>query len=124
MVGVPAPAGAIAITRLSASRLRRGRARSSEELDVDRHSLEVLEFDRVCASIAERAECDLARARLRAWAPFGAADGREREIARLHAALMRQREPGAWCAVGPATLAEPLAPDARDPLDGPLLVGV
>jgi DNA mismatch repair protein MutS2 len=86
--------------------------------------LELLEFDRVCASIATRAECDLARARLRTWAPLGASAGRDREIDRLDAALRRQREPGGWCAVGPGSLGEPLDPRSREPLDGPGLVGL
>ncbi len=95
-----------------------------EDVSLDRHSLELLEFDRVCASIADRAECDRARAHLRALVPIARAPERDREIARLHAALLRQREPGAWCAVGGGSLAEPLAPEARDPLDGPTLLGV
>lgn len=91
---------------------------------LDRHSLELLEFDRVCGCIAERAESDLARDRLRAWAPIAHAPARGRESERLHAALLRQREPGAWCAVGPGSLVAPLDPASRDALDGDVLVAV
>jgi DNA mismatch repair protein MutS2 len=98
--------------------------RDHEKQSLDRHSLELLEFDRVCASIATRAECDLARERLRAWEPLGTSARRDREIERLHAALRRQGEPGPWCAVGPGSLGEPLDPQAREPLDGPGLVAV
>ena len=109
IVGVPASAGACAIIGY---------------VNVDRHSLELLEFDRVCGSIADRAECDLARARLRAWAPITPAAVLARETARLHEALHRQHEPGGWCAVGRGTLGEPLDPASREPLDGEALVMV
>ena len=91
---------------------------------MDRHSLDLLEFDRVCLQVAERAECDLARARLRAWAPIARANDRDPEIARLNEALRRQREPGPWCFVGLGSLAAPLDPASREPLDGAALLGV
>jgi DNA mismatch repair protein MutS2 len=88
---------------------------------LDQHSLDLLEFDRVCGSIAERAASDRGRDALRTWRPLADA-ARPLELARLGDALRRQREPGAWCAVGAGSLADPLAPDSREPLDGPALV--
>ena len=49
---------------------------------------------------------------------------RKRELELLADALRRQREPGSWCSTGPGTLAETLAPDSRDGLDGAALVQV
>lgn len=91
---------------------------------VDAHSLKLLEFDRVCASIAERAASPRARAALERATPIADAAVRTRELAVLAEALRRTREPGGWCAVGRGSLEEPLARDAREPLDGPGLVEV
>jgi DNA mismatch repair protein MutS2 len=98
--------------------------RGERQDDLDRHSLRLLEFDRVCATIAERAECERARAALAAWAPLPAGAVLERESRRLAEALRRQREPGAWCATGRGSLADWLGPDAREDLDGPAMVQV
>ena len=67
---------------------------------MDRHSLGLLEFGRVCAAISERAECSRARETLRAWQPLPDAPALARELTRLTEALRRGREPGEWCAVG------------------------
>ncbi len=91
---------------------------------VDRHSLHLLEFDRVCGSIAAHAASDRARADLRAWRPMPGEAGRARELARLADALRRQREPGEWCRTGEGTLDELLDPQAPDALDGLGLVRV
>jgi len=91
---------------------------------VDRHSLERLEFERVCAAIAQRAECDRARAALAAWTPPADRAGLARESERLGEALRRQGEPGAWCSVAPGTLSAWLGPDAAEDLDGPAMVSV
>lgn len=91
---------------------------------MDWHSLELLEFDRVCGSIAMRAECDRAREILAQWRPLVHGPLLARECARLHEALRRSREPGSWCATGRGALAPLLADSVRDPLDGPELVEV
>lgn len=92
--------------------------------DVDRHSLQRLEFDRVCAAIAERAECDRARAALAAWSPLAGGGELAGESARLAEALRRQGEPGAWCAVARGTLRAWLGEEAGEDLDGPAMVQV
>ena len=89
---------------------------------MDQHSLELLEFDRVCSSVAQQAECARAREALRVWQPIADERVRAAELARLADALARQSEPGAWCAVGRDSLAAPLAPESREALDGPALV--
>lgn len=91
---------------------------------MDWHSLELLEFDRVCGSIATRAECDRARGILASWRPLVHGPLLARECARLHEALRRSREPGSWCATGRGALEPLLADSVRDPLDGPELVEV
>ena len=91
---------------------------------LDWHSLELLEFDRVCGRIAERADSARARETLRACRPIADPARLDLERARLDEAIRRNREPGAWCAVGRGSLADPLAPGARDGLDGPTLVEV
>lgn len=98
--------------------------RGERQDDLDRHSLRLLEFDRVCAAIAERAECERARAALTSWSPLADAGELERESRRLSEALRRQGEPGAWCATGRGTLAAWLGPDAPEDLDGPAMVQV
>ena len=80
---------------------------------MDLHSLKLLEFDRVCASIATRAESDLAREALGRWRPFPPGPALGRECARLHEALRRTGEPGSWCAVGGGTLEAMLDPGQR-----------
>lgn len=91
---------------------------------MDWHSLELLEFDRVTAAVARRAECDAARAALLAWRPIADAAERTRENARLAAAIARTREPGAWLNVGSGTLADLLGPEATSALDGIALLDV
>lgn len=89
---------------------------------MDRHSLQRLEFDRVCAAIAERAECERARAALAGWGPVPDRALLARESRRLGEALRRQGEPGAWCAVARGTLSAWLGADAPEDLDGPAMV--
>lgn len=91
---------------------------------MDPHSLQRLEFDRVCAAIAQRAECDRARAALAGWGPVRDRALLARELRRLGEALRRQGEPGAWCAVAKGTLSAWLGPEAPEDLDGPAMVTV
>jgi DNA mismatch repair protein MutS2 len=91
---------------------------------VDEHSLRLLEFERVTATVAARATGDGARVRLAAWLPLPDAATRGREIRLLHEAIRRQREPGPWSRVGVGELAPRLDPQAREALDGPGLVEV
>jgi DNA mismatch repair protein MutS2 len=91
---------------------------------VDRHFLRLLEYDRVTATIAARAECAAARMRLEAWAPLPAGPVRAQEHARLSEALRRQREPGTWCFVGPDPLGPLIDANRREPLDGAGLLAV
>jgi len=105
------------------SRGGRGPDRAGES-GVDDHSLRLLEYDRVSAALAGRAQGSAARARLLAWRPLSDATQRAAENARLDEAIRRQREPGPWCRVGPGDLAVRLDPEAREALDGPGLVEV
>ena len=91
---------------------------------MDRHSLGLLEFGRVCAAISERAECARARETLRVWQPLPDAQALARELRRLAEALRRGREPGEWCAVGPGSLDAACDAQARFTLDGPGLLEV
>jgi len=92
--------------------------------NLDRHSLQRLEFDRVCAAVAERAESERARTALAAWAPIADRARLARESGRLGEALRRQGEPGAWCSIARGTLTAWLGPDAPEDLDGPAMVTV
>lgn len=91
---------------------------------MDRHSLRLLEFDRVCDAIAERAESERARSALSAWAPLADGEALAAESRRMAEALRRQQEPGPWCAVAKGTLAAWLGPDAPEDLDGLAMVQV
>lgn len=91
---------------------------------MDTRSLRLLEFDRVAAAIAEHAASAAAAERLRGWTPIGPAAVRDREIARLAAALARTAEPGDWCFTADGTLAELPAGGERAVLDGVALVRV
>lgn len=91
---------------------------------MDPHSLQRLEFDRVTAAIAQRAECERARAALADWGPVPDRALLAREARRLGEALRRQSEPGTWCAVAPGSLASWLGPDASEDLDGAAMVTV
>jgi DNA mismatch repair protein MutS2 len=86
---------------------------------VDQHSLNLLEFDRVTAAIAEAAASATGRARLAAWGPIAERAARTTENARLAEAIARQAAPGAWCATGEGTLGMRIDPAHRDRLDGP-----
>lgn len=91
---------------------------------MDAHSLQLLEFDRVTAAIAARADSARARVSLAAWRPFAERVARGRENAVLAEAIRRQREPEAWCAVGRGELGPRLDRARADALDGPGLVEV
>lgn len=91
---------------------------------MDRHSLGLLEFGRVCAAISERAECARARETLRVWQPLPDAKELACELRRLAEALRRGREPGEWCAVGQGSLEAACDAEARFTLDGPGLLEV
>jgi len=72
------------------------------------HALEVLEFGRVLACVAERASSELARERIRALVPGRAPDGVRRELSRVGAAMRFTEEKPGW-GLSPV-------PDARTPL--------
>ncbi|MCC6348003.1 MAG: Smr/MutS family protein [Candidatus Eisenbacteria bacterium] len=91
---------------------------------MDRESLIRLEFERVCAAIAQRAECDRARGALLAWSPPDDRGVLAREARRLDEALRRTREPGAWCAVGRGSVTTWLDPESRVDLDGAAMVTI
>jgi DNA mismatch repair protein MutS2 len=91
---------------------------------MDRQSLRRLEFDRVCAAIAARAESVRARDALAAWQPLADRARLERESRRLAEALRRQAEPGSWCAVARGTLAAWIGREATEDLDGPAMMRV
>jgi len=91
---------------------------------VDQHSLDVLEFDRVTAALADLAGSERGRAALRAWRPMADRAARALETARLAEAIARHGEPGVWCATGPGTLGARLEPGRAERLDGPGLVEV
>jgi DNA mismatch repair protein MutS2 len=91
---------------------------------VDQHSLTLLEFGRVTGSIAERAACDAARDRLRAWRPIADAARRGVECHALREAIARTTEPGEWCATGERDVGGWLGESHEFPADGPALVAV
>lgn len=97
---------------------------ASDGSGVDRHSLVLLEFDRVTAALATRAECAAARRRLAAWGPLDDRAELAREHTRLVEAIAREPEPGQWAFVGEDELAPLVADDRREPLDGPALLVV
>ncbi len=68
------------------------------------HALELLEFPRVVADVALRAECDGARAAVAEAHPIADAATRARECALLAEAIRRTGEPGNWLAVGTGEL--------------------
>jgi DNA mismatch repair protein MutS2 len=91
---------------------------------VDRHSLQLLEYDRVVSAIAERAESGRARAALEGWTPIDSPETRAAECRALREAIARQKAPGSWCHVAPGDLGARLDPESEQPLDGPGLVEV
>lgn len=60
------------------------------------HGLEVLEFARVLAQVAERASCDMARERLQTLRPGVEPEAVRRELARVGAAMRFIEEKPAW----------------------------
>ena len=64
------------------------------------HALELLEFPRVVAHVAARAECEGARASVAEARPISDAAERAHECALLAEAIRRTQEPGSWLAVG------------------------
>lgn len=91
---------------------------------MDHLSLQLLEFDRVRAAVAARAESLRARAALEAWTPIALAELRASEFRGLSEAISRQSSPGAWCHVSPGDLGARLDPESPGPLDGEGLVEV
>ncbi len=91
---------------------------------MDQHSLELLEYDRVAAAVAARAESASARRALAAWVPIASPQARAAEFHALREAIARQAAPGARCQVAPGDLGERLDPESTEPLDGPGLVEV
>ena len=91
---------------------------------MDEHSLRLLEFDRVTASVATHALSDAARARLVEWRPIADAAARERETRDLAEAIARESEPERWCEVGALDVAPWFEESREEPFDGPALVAV
>jgi DNA mismatch repair protein MutS2 len=91
---------------------------------LDQHSLTLLEFGRVTAALAERASCDAARERLRAWRPIADAARRGVENRHLAEAIQRCGEPGEWCATGDREVLCWLGEDQEFPPEGAALVAL
>lgn len=89
-----------------------------------RHSLKLLEYDRVTGAVAARAESVRGRRALEAWTPIADRRALAEEHDRLAEAIARTREPGTWCAVGEDELAPRLDPEHGERLDGPGLVAL
>ncbi len=87
------------------------------------HALELLEFPRVTADIASRADSAGAQAALTAALPIAAAGVRAREVTLLAEAIRRTAEPGAWLHVGPAPIVAYFDEDGAA-LDIPALLDV
>src|SRR6266850_4370270 len=94
------------------------------ESGVDDHSLRLLEFDRVTATMAERAATARGAARLSAWRPIAERPALLAETALLREAIRRNAEPGEWCTAAGGEPGARLDPDATGALDGPGLVEV
>jgi len=77
------------------------------------HALELLEFPRVVADVAARAECDGARAALSGACPIPDRTLRVSECARLAEAIRRTGEPGSWLSVGTGEVAGWLDDESR-----------
>jgi DNA mismatch repair protein MutS2 len=81
------------------------------------HSLELIEFPRVTAAIAEGAVCPRAQQALRHAMPIAQATRREAASERLAEAIRRQREPEPWCFAVPSALAEVLSTEVNEPFE-------
>jgi dsDNA-specific endonuclease/ATPase MutS2 len=81
------------------------------------HSLELIEFPRVTAAIAERAVSARAREALIRATPIAQAARRATACERLAEAIRRQREPEAWCFAAPSALAEVLSTEVNEPFE-------
>jgi DNA mismatch repair protein MutS2 len=81
------------------------------------HSLELIEFPRVTAAIAERATSPRATKALLAAAPLAGAAERDCACERLAEAIRRQQEAEPWCFAAPSALSELLSGDSRDALE-------
>jgi DNA mismatch repair protein MutS2 len=91
---------------------------------VDDHSLRLLEFDRVTATMAARAATARGAALLSGWRPIAERAALLAESGLLREAIRRQTEPGEWCHAAPGEPGARLAADASGALDGPGLVEV
>lgn len=91
---------------------------------MDERSLQLLEFERITASIAADADAERSSEALRAWRPIADPAALAHENACLAEAIARQSEPGSWCAVGEGALLPRLDPRADEALDGPGLRAV
>jgi DNA mismatch repair protein MutS2 len=81
---------------------------------VDRIALDRLEFERVTADIARRAESTAGAERLRAWRPIAEHEALRQEIELLKEALARTREPGPWLGIHTEPLDDLLDPERRE----------
>ncbi|HEY6867658.1 MAG TPA: hypothetical protein VI792_10385, partial [Candidatus Eisenbacteria bacterium] len=91
---------------------------------MDDHSLRLLEFDRVAASVAARAATARGAADLAGCRPIADPAARRAETALLAQAIRRQAEPGEWTHAAPGGPEARIGPEATAPLDGPGLVDV
>ena len=91
---------------------------------MDDHSLTLLEFNRVTASVAEHAASERARSRLLAWRPIADRSERSNECRDVAEAIRRMAESGEWCDVGEHDIRAMLGEEREQLLDGEALVAV
>ena len=91
---------------------------------MDDHSLRLLEFDRVAATVAARAATARGAAELAACRPIADPSRRRAEVRLLAQAIRRQAEPGEWTHAAPGEPGARLSPEVSEPLDGAGLVEV
>jgi DNA mismatch repair protein MutS2 len=88
---------------------------------LDERSLQLIEYFRVTAAMAERALSVRGREALRAWRPIADATRRRDELDLLSEAIRRSAEPASWCAVGSDDLLAALERLERQGPDGETL---
>ena len=91
---------------------------------MDERSLQLIEYFRVTAAMADRASSERGRATLSRWRPIPDATERREEHARLLEAVRRTSEPGSWCFVSDGDLSAILDRLSTQGPDGEALFGV